>query len=89
MGMRFGAHTGLKCWLTYERERIRKESAEIDEELCVLCGRCIDSCFYNALRIEGDRLIVGECRGCGVCTCICPQSAIALGEGPRLAGVRG
>ncbi len=75
-----------------EMERFRKERAEVDDELCVLCGRCIDACFYNVLKIDGDRLTVGECRGCGVCTCICPQKAISFRDGTEPAekeGARG
>ncbi len=68
----------MKAMRYVEMERFPKERAEVDEDLCELCGRCVDSCFYNALRIEDDKLVVGDCRGCGVCTCICPQGAISF-----------
>jgi dihydroorotate dehydrogenase subfamily 1 len=66
--------------LTYaEMEEFGKEKAEVDEDLCTLCERCIETCFYNALKMENGRLVVGdECRGCGVCTCVCPEGAIRL-----------
>ncbi len=55
-----------------------REKAEVDQDLCILCERCIDTCFYNALTIEGDKLLVADCRGCGVCPCVCPTNAISL-----------
>jgi dihydroorotate dehydrogenase (fumarate)/dihydropyrimidine dehydrogenase (NAD+) subunit PreA len=65
--------------LTYaEMEEFPKEKAEVDEDLCTLCRRCIEPCFYNALTIEDGRLLVGNCRGCGVCSCVCPEAAISL-----------
>jgi len=66
--------------LTYaEMEKFPKEKAEVDEDLCTLCEKCIEACFYNALKVEEGRLIVdGCCRGCGICTCVCPEGAISL-----------
>ncbi len=66
--------------LTYaEMEELPKEKAELDPDLCTLCKKCIETCFYNALKMRGGRLIVGfECRGCGICTCVCPEGAISL-----------
>ena len=62
-----------------EMEEFPKEKAEVDEDLCTLCEKCIETCYYNALKVEDGRLIVdGCCRGCGICTCICPEGAISL-----------
>jgi len=63
-----------------EMQKFQKEKAEVDEDLCVLCGRCIDVCFYGALRMDSEKVTVGDCRGCGVCTCVCPQGAISFSE---------
>ncbi|MBA7565893.1 NAD-dependent dihydropyrimidine dehydrogenase subunit PreA [subsurface metagenome] len=62
-------------------EEFGKEKAEVDEDLCTLCERCIETCFYNALKVEDGRLVVDGCRGCGICTCICPEGAISLKGG--------
>ena len=68
--------------LTYaEMGEFSKEKAEVDEDLCTLCEKCIETCFYNALKVEDGRLVVDGCRGCGICTCVCPEGAISLKGG--------
>jgi len=63
-------------------EEFPKEKAKVDEDLCTLCGKCVETCFYNALKVEDGRLVIGnECRGCGICTCVCPEGAIVLTDG--------
>ena len=60
-------------------EEFPKEKAEVDEDLCTLCEKCVEICFYNALKVEDGRLVIrNECRGCGICTCVCPEGAISL-----------
>ncbi|HZU87392.1 MAG TPA: 4Fe-4S binding protein, partial [Anaerolineaceae bacterium] len=51
----------------------------VDEELCIACGLCVDSCQFNALILE-DVLRVDDirCVGCGVCVRACPQEALGL-----------
>jgi Na+-translocating ferredoxin:NAD+ oxidoreductase subunit B len=52
---------------------------QVDEDLCVLCGDCIDSCPFRAIRLE-EQLIIDElrCAGCGVCNETCPENALQL-----------
>jgi dihydroorotate dehydrogenase (fumarate)/dihydropyrimidine dehydrogenase (NAD+) subunit PreA len=63
-----------KAALSYaEMESLPKEHAMIDRELCTDCQRCIRSCFYNSILLKEGHVNVGEtCRGCGICTCVCP-----------------
>ncbi len=70
-----------KSALTYaEMEALPKERAVINRELCTDCQRCLRSCFYNQIELkEGEVAISEECRGCGICTCVCPvPGAVSL-----------
>jgi len=72
-----------KSAMTYaQMAEYPKEKAVIDPDLCTQCGICINSCFYNALSLEDDRIIVEDCWGCGVCSCVCPEQAITMQGGP-------
>ena len=52
--------------------------AIIKKEECVGCGRCISSCPFGAIEMDGTIAIVIEdmCRGCMRCAPACPVSAI-------------
>jgi dihydroorotate dehydrogenase subfamily 1 len=72
-----------KSAMTYaQMDEYPKEKAVVDHDLCNLCKICINSCFYNALSLVDDRIVVGDCWGCGVCSCVCPQGAISMQGGP-------
>lgn len=46
---------------------------------CIGCGTCLDTCPFNAIRIENSRAIhTDSCRGCGRCETHCPQGAVTL-----------
>jgi dihydroorotate dehydrogenase subfamily 1 len=63
-----------KAAMTYaEMESLPKERAAIHPDSCTHCQRCQRSCFYNVIRIKDGQVTIGEnCRGCGICTCVCP-----------------
>ena len=51
----------------------------INEEKCIGCGVCKDSCMYSALSMEGKKAHISEkCDGCGVCWSMCPSKAITM-----------
>ena len=52
----------------------------IDDDACVGCGACIDRCWMEALRINGDLVVrdSNRCIGCGICRCVCPSDAMKL-----------
>jgi MinD superfamily P-loop ATPase len=57
--------------------------AVIDEEKCVECGLCRDSCRFDAIS-ESIEIAPFSCEGCGVCVIVCPEEAISLKE--RISG---
>ena len=52
----------------------------LNKEKCDLCRLCLDSCVYNALKIEENQLeIVKEnCSGCGACAAMCHSDALYI-----------
>jgi ferredoxin len=54
--------------------------AVTDKDLCVGCGLCLDSCYFEARQLENDilQLIDIRCFGCGCCIPNCPEAAIRL-----------
>ena len=62
-------------------EQIRSGYVAVtDPELCVGCGECLESCFFEARQLENGvvSLIDGRCFGCGRCVQHCPEEAISL-----------
>jgi ferredoxin len=54
--------------------------AEINPELCIGCGTCIDRCQLDAIksRKEKSKVNLKRCIGCGNCIAVCPEDAIKL-----------
>jgi heterodisulfide reductase subunit A len=52
----------------------------LDREKCDLCRLCLDSCVYNALKIEDNQLeiIKENCSGCGACAAMCHSDALYI-----------
>jgi NAD-dependent dihydropyrimidine dehydrogenase PreA subunit len=60
--------------------------AEVDEELCVGCGTCLEMCPMETIYAKDNIAIVDtdRCIGCGVCAHHCSEEAIHLNRtGPR------
>src|SRR5512139_1434258 len=58
------------------REQLRSEYVAVtDPTLCVGCGTCEDSCFFDARQVEDGTLHLSKerCFGCGRCVEICPE----------------
>lgn len=55
--------------------------AEVNEDLCISCGRCEKECPKNAIKIiDTQGAVVDEinCDGCGICATCCPTYAIDI-----------
>lgn len=55
-------------------------AAVIDQEKCVGCGTCKDTCPAGAIDFEGDKCKVNPdaCLSCGACEGECPVGAITV-----------
>ncbi len=61
--------------------------AQINLDLCLGCGTCVEKCHNSAIFLNDDNKaeIIGEfCIGCGVCAYFCPENAISMIEGMRM-----
>jgi heterodisulfide reductase subunit A len=55
--------------------------AEVEKDLCILCGRCEKECPKGAIKlVDAEGAIVDEinCDGCGICATCCPTQAIDI-----------
>jgi len=52
----------------------------IENDACVGCGACVDRCWMEALKMEGDIPVrdANRCIGCGICMYVCPSDAMKL-----------
>jgi len=75
-----------KASVTFPMVNISSFIIDIDQDLCVGCGTCVEKCFNQVLELN-DRGIAEkveeECVGCGVCAYLCPENAISLIKGPH------
>ena len=55
-------------------------SAVIDTNKCIACGKCVRTCFYDAISKTGGTMYIdpSRCDGCGLCTQLCAMDAVRL-----------
>jgi NAD-dependent dihydropyrimidine dehydrogenase PreA subunit len=60
--------------------------AAVDQDTCVGCGACEQSCQVNAVRVPAKKqpaeVDLNRCLGCGVCVPGCPTESITLVKNP-------
>lgn len=53
--------------------------AVVDEETCIACGACVDTCPVEAITMnEKAKVNPDTCTECGTCVDECPVDAISL-----------
>lgn len=54
--------------------------ANVDQEICTLCGSCISICKYKAVSIKENEMYIDpvSCSGCGECLAVCEENAISI-----------
>lgn len=57
---------------------------ELDRHACIGCGRCLEVCPHQVLRLEGQKASIADrdaCMECGACARNCPVAAIEVDAG--------
>jgi MinD superfamily P-loop ATPase len=55
------------------------EKAKINQDKCIECGKCFESCQFGAIERTGAFTINPLlCEGCGVCQLVCPADAVDI-----------
>ena len=72
--------SGLKNSLTPGKISTSNYYAEIDPDLCISCGDCVDRCPMLAISLENSTTSISRdrCIGCGNCIILCEFEAISL-----------
>ncbi len=66
------------------RGKIRIESviANVNEDLCTGCAKCVDVCPFQAITLDEQKslanIVEAKCSGCGSCASTCPVGAMQL-----------
>ncbi len=71
------SHIFIKPEIT-NKDKICIPVPQVDESKCNFCGKCQEVCFYNAIAVLKNKILVFPelCHGCGSCGYFCPQDAI-------------
>ncbi len=61
-------------------KRIEGLTVEVDPDICVGCGECLEVCVFKGMEIIDDKAHVNQkrCLGCGRCEMTCPNKAISI-----------
>jgi heterodisulfide reductase subunit A len=81
-----GLATAGKAAALLARDTIEKEpiTAQLIDEKCIYCGRCVPACPFGAIELLGPikegplQIIDAACQGCGACAAECNYDAITM-----------
>lgn len=56
------------------------QTASVDVESCIGCGKCRNVCRFEAIEISSGKAVVDKtfCEGCTACTLVCPTKCISM-----------
>ena len=64
-----------------ENKKIVKADAFTVSDACIGCGKCVQLCPLNNIRLDKDKPVWGSnCTHCMACICYCPKEAIEYGK---------
>ena len=62
-------------------KKIVKADAFTVSDACIGCGKCVQLCPLNNIRLDKDKPVWGSnCTHCMACICYCPKEAIEYGK---------
>ncbi|MHA2232825.1 MAG: 4Fe-4S binding protein, partial [Candidatus Hodarchaeales archaeon] len=83
-----GAGAAARAGALLAKDYLETEAitSQVNEELCIGCGRCLSICTFDAIEfvkhpVSGEykaRTNEALCKGCGLCGSVCPNDAINL-----------
>ncbi len=75
-------HLFLKPHIDKEEDVMLLSSTRVDEEKCINCGECANSCHYNAIAVIKEKVLFFKelCHACGACQVVCPTDAVVEEE---------
>jgi MinD superfamily P-loop ATPase len=61
-----------------EEKYISSNKAQINQDKCIACGKCIVYCRFGAISYVGNKVEMNQtaCEGCELCSKVCPSDAI-------------
>jgi len=68
------------CSRTGKLEQHANVGPVVKPEVCTVCGRCLQACAHDAIRVQPPAAAIDEerCVGCGRCIAVCPEGAIRI-----------
>jgi len=71
-------HLFLKPEVYDEEDVMLSSPVGVDENKCIGCGKCAETCNYNAIAVIKEKVLFFNdlCHACGACKIVCPTDAI-------------